>query len=206
MLSELITGVLLGLGVAMPVGPVCLLCCNYAMTRGFRMAIAAAIGTSIADALFAACAILGVDWMSDWLTRHGVLFCSVSAAFLIYLGISAFRAKGIGELKAGELTGGKLKAALTLFCLTIANPLTIITYATLIGSMGVGITPGGGPVTALVAGGVFAGSVGWWALVTGCVSRFRHKLSPKWMGRLRQVGASALLLFAGLSLLRAFAI
>jgi putative LysE/RhtB family amino acid efflux pump len=206
MLSELVTGVLLGLGVAMPVGPVCLLCCNYAMTRGFRMAIAAAIGTSIADALFAACAILGVDWMSDWLARHGVLFCTVSAIFLIYLGITALRAKGIGELKGGDLSGGKLKAALTLFCLTIANPLTILTYATLIGSMGIGVVPGERMVTALVAGGVFVGSVGWWALVTGCVSRFRHKLSLTWMSRLRQVGACALLLFAAFSLVRAFVI
>lgn len=204
MVPDVLKGVMIGLGVAMPVGPCCLLCLNYAMTRGFRIAIAAAIGTSIADALFALCAILGVEWMGAWLVEHGVLFCLVSALFLVYLGIVALRAEPPKEMKPADQTGGKLRAAMILFLMTLANPMTIITYATLIGSMGVGFMMGSSGVTGWVVLGVFLGSIGWWALVTGFVSRFRHKLTPAWIGRLRRLGGSALLVFAALSLMRAF--
>ena len=60
--------------------------------------------------------------------------------------------------------------------LTLMNPATILSFAALFASIGAGT---GGPGGAfLVVAGVFAGSVAWWAILTGAVAGLRARLTP----------------------------
>lgn len=60
--------------------------------------------------------------------------------------------------------------------LTLTNPATILSFAALFASIGAGT--GGTAGAALVVAGVFAGSVAWWAILTGAVAGFRARLTP----------------------------
>jgi putative LysE/RhtB family amino acid efflux pump len=60
--------------------------------------------------------------------------------------------------------------------LTLTNPATILSFAALFASIGAGT--GGTAGAGLVVAGVFAGSVAWWAILTGAVAVFRARLTP----------------------------
>jgi putative LysE/RhtB family amino acid efflux pump len=62
--------------------------------------------------------------------------------------------------------------------LTLTNPSTIISSAALFAGIGAGIGAGTGG-SSLVTAGVFLGSVGWWALLTGITARLRARLTPR---------------------------
>jgi threonine/homoserine/homoserine lactone efflux protein len=72
--------------------------------------------------------------------------------------------------------GGPLAAWATMVALTLTNPATILSFAALFASIGAGT---GGPAgAAAVVGGVFLGSVAWWAILTAIVGGLRARLTP----------------------------
>lgn len=61
--------------------------------------------------------------------------------------------------------------------LALTNPATILSFAALFASIGVGTGGPAGAATILV--GVFLGSVAWWAILTGLVAGLRARLTPR---------------------------
>jgi threonine/homoserine/homoserine lactone efflux protein len=62
--------------------------------------------------------------------------------------------------------------------LTVANPATIISFAALFASLGIGISDGYAP-PAMVVIGVFAGSATWWCVVAGLGEGLRARVTPR---------------------------
>ncbi len=60
-MDELLRGLLVGVALAAPVGPVGLLCIRLALTQGQWPAFAAGLGAAVADALFGAVGGLGLS-------------------------------------------------------------------------------------------------------------------------------------------------
>ncbi len=63
-------GVIIGILVAAPVGPVNVLCIQRAIERGFWGGIAAGMGAMFGDGLIALCAALGVGAISGAVAYH----------------------------------------------------------------------------------------------------------------------------------------
>jgi putative LysE/RhtB family amino acid efflux pump len=62
--------------------------------------------------------------------------------------------------------------------LTIANPSTIISFAALAASLGIGISGGLLPPAVFVLG-VFAGSATWWCMLAGLGAGLRARVTPR---------------------------
>jgi hypothetical protein len=81
--------------------------------------------------------------------------------------------------------------------LTMANPSTIISFAALVATLGIGTGAGFVPPALLVLG-VFAGSATWWLVLAGIGAGMRARLGP---GALRAISAFSGLAIAGLGML-----
>ena len=65
----------------------------------------------------------------------------------------------------------------SMVALTLTNPATILFFLAVFAGLG---TATGGPAGAMsVVLGVFAGSVAWWAALTGAVAVLRARLTPR---------------------------
>jgi threonine/homoserine/homoserine lactone efflux protein len=192
-LDLLLLGMLIGLMVAVPVGPLGLLCVNRALSRGPLFGLFSGMGVATADALAAGITALGMTLVSDLLIYHQAMLRVVGGLFLCYLGIKIYRTKPATPAPAGEV-GSLARGYATTFLLTVSNPVTFLSFVAIYAGWGVRSLSGRYLAAALLAGGVFAGSVLWWlALAVGLVF-FHDRFSHGVLGWIHKISGAAITL------------
>lgn len=178
-------GLLLGLAIAAPVGPIGVLCINRTLERGFWAGVAGGLGTALADASYALLAAAGFAAFAALLATVSVPLSLAGGAFMIWLGWRGLRPSPVA---AATRIGARdlLQTTAATFLLTIANPLTILSFAAFFAVLGLA-NSGGSADAAIVVAGVFLGSLAWWMLLSGGVSLARTRLPDSfstWVSRL----------------------
>jgi threonine/homoserine/homoserine lactone efflux protein len=177
-------GVLIGLSVAIPVGPMALLCMRRTLAFGFGAGITSGMGIATADALYGAVAAFGLTSISSFLVDLQDAVRFGGGLFLLYLGLATARARA-GRVEAGQ-TGGRAGAYASTLGLTLTNPTTILSFAAIFSGFGVVSGDGGaGSASALVIG-VFLGSALWWLVLVSGTGRLRGWLTAErltWINR-----------------------
>lgn len=192
-------GLLLGLMVAAPVGPVGLLCIRRTIRKGLLTGFATGFGAAFADAFFSAVAALGVSAITAVIERYRDTLHVTGGLILLFIAWHTWRDKprqaNTEEVERKYLSrahiklGGAIKAGATSFVITLTNP------ATLFGVMAVVATFGGlksAQEAHTIILGVFLGSSLWWGFLSGSVSLFRGHFTEERVMTLNRVTAFAL--------------
>lgn len=187
-LISLIRIIAIGFSVAAAVGPISLLCIQRVLRRGWRVGLVSGIGVASADAVYGLIGGLGLTVIINFLTGQQTLLRFVGGAVLILLGIRIFLSKA--ELKPGEeqtkQISGYLGDFISIFLLTLSNPMTIISFAAIyagLGGMGLSSDQMNPIVFSL---GIFLGSTIWWLLLVGVIHQLRSRFNPgmlDWLNR-----------------------
>jgi threonine/homoserine/homoserine lactone efflux protein len=195
----LIEGILIGMMVAVPVGPLSLLCINRALATGALCGLFSGLGVATADALAAGIAALGITLISGFLTDHQVLLRLGCGCLLCYFGLKIYRTKPAVQTPSGNVNG--LAAAYaTTFLLTLSNPMTILSFIAIYAGWQVESLHGHYLAAAVLTLGVFCGSALWWVLLFLGMTTFPDKFSLKTLGWIHRV-SGALITGFGLVLL-----
>lgn len=195
------TGLLFGLALAMPVGPIGLLCIRRSLQDGFPVGFATGLGAAVADAGYGAVAAFGLTAVSAFLLSWQAVLGVAGGALLLWLGLSSWRAAPAEEAAPAAAAPSPLAALAQTALLTAGNPQTVLTFAALVGGLGLGASTGAGAgeggwdrAAALVLG-VFLGSAAWWLVLAGGVAGLlRGRLGAR---RIRWINRAAGLLIAG---------
>ena len=86
-----IEGMLIGLVVAVPVGPLGLLCINRALMMGPVCGLFSGLGVATADALAAGIAALGISLISGFVAEQQHWLRLIGGIFLCYIGSRIYR-------------------------------------------------------------------------------------------------------------------
>jgi putative LysE/RhtB family amino acid efflux pump len=175
---------LLGLAVAAPLGPIGALCISRTLDRGFGAGVAGGLGTALADALYAALAAAGFATFASVLDSVALPLRLAGGAFMLWLGLRTL-APGSPAPSARAARRDLAGTTAATFALTMANPMTILSFAALFAGLGLASSAGPAAATLTVAG-VFAGSMLWWVALSGGVALARHRLPPAlavWVSR-----------------------
>jgi threonine/homoserine/homoserine lactone efflux protein len=176
--SLFLRGLVIGLSIAAPVGPIGVLCIRRTLTQGRSYGLVSGLGAATADAVYGCVAGFGLTLISSFLVDQQVWLRLIGGAFLCYLGVKTLLAKPAEEAARARGTGLLGAYASTLF-LTLTNPMTILSFAAIFAGLGVAETGGDYASAATLVLGVFAGSALWWLLLSGGVSLFRKKFTPQ---------------------------
>lgn len=183
MMTLFFRGVVLGVAIAAPVGPIGLLCIRRSLSYGVLAGLLSGLGAATADGIYGAIAAFGLAVVSNFLEDQARWLGIIGGLFLCYLGITTFLSKPAE--KAAEISKtGLLGAYLSTLGLTLTNPATIFSFMLLFA----GFAPsdlGYGQAVVMVMG-VFLGSALWWLLLSSGVSRLRHWLTSErlvWVNR-----------------------
>jgi threonine/homoserine/homoserine lactone efflux protein len=182
-LGLFIQGMIIGLTLAVPVGPISLVCIHRTVANGRLHGIVSGLGVATADSFYAAVAFLGLTAISGLITGHQVLFRLMAGIVLIFIGMRVFRSIP-AAVSPGDGQEPFLGDYLSLLVIAIANPLTIIFFITIL--PGFGVVAQGTTLIAAVpfVAGVFLGSAVWWISLCGSLGAVRSRLSTE---NLRQI-------------------
>lgn len=184
MFTLFLKSVLIGLSVAMPIGPISTLAIKNCLTRGFAIGFATSFGASITEGFYGFVATGGLIFISKFLTTYISEVKVVSGAALILL--AAYEIKTAKKFSTTEIKTKSRGFFATMFFttfLTLGSPMTIVLFVGVFATMtGTTLTQSEMAVTVF---GIFMGSVLWAFIMCGTVSTIRHKLSEKWMARVK---------------------
>ena len=197
----LIKGIAVGIVIAIPVGPVGVLCVRRTLFEGPRFGIMSGLGAALADMIFGIIAGLGLSVVRDALLGYQDLLGALGGLYLLYVGGRALFNRADAEPQ--PITGEKLATAFaSTFALTITNPITILAFAAIFAKVGFG----SGEVTlgevGVMVAGVFAGSLLWWLGLSFGISALRRLVGTVHLIWVNRVSGS-ILIVSGCGLLGA---
>jgi len=191
-----IQGIVFGFLLALPVGPVGVLCVQRTLSQGRMHGLISGLGAAFGDALYGAVAAFGISAVEDWIIGHQGALRLIGGVVLLLLAsrtvASIIRSQPIADGTNEKIqrrieTHSLVKDFISTVMLAITNPITFIAFAGLLATLG--FTEAGrsiGNASILVAG-VFAGSALWWIALSSTASLFRPFVDGSyqvWMDRI----------------------
>ncbi len=180
---------LVGLIVSAPMGPIGVLCVQKTINKGRFQGFISGLGAATADTTYAVLATFGVTFITDFLSRNQLLFQIAGVVVLLFLGFKMLLKNPIQEYRYYRTPRrtGILGDYISVFFLTVSNPLTIIFFGvafSMLGLMGDESTLSNG-ITLVWS--IFAGAVIWWFTLTYVIDIFRKHFrlrSIVWLNRI----------------------
>ncbi|MCM3629916.1 LysE family translocator [Paenibacillus glycanilyticus] len=176
------SGVLVGLSIAAPVGPIGVLCMKRTINQGRPYGVLSGLGAASADAVYGLIAAVGFTALTNVLVDQQLWIRLIGGIFLCYLGYQSIRALPASGHDP-QLNNGLLKAYLTTFFLTLTNPMTILSFVAIFAGIQHSADATIGDSLLLVLG-IFLGSVLWWltlATLVGTVRRALNQRAMRWI-------------------------
>ncbi|MEX1148094.1 MAG: LysE family transporter [Sphingomonadales bacterium] len=199
-LWQVMAGLVIGLLVAAPIGPVNVICIQRTLKDGPGHGFVIGLGAAVGDAVFGLVAALGLVTISALLVAHEAWFQTAGGLVLIVMGLYAWRAHPHLD-DVVPSTGDTARGMAGTFVLTVSNPITALGFVALFTSAGVGLSGEIREAARLVAG-VFAGSALWWLIVTRLAALVRDRLHDNHLWWINRGSAILVWIFAAVSLAR----
>jgi threonine/homoserine/homoserine lactone efflux protein len=193
----LLKGALVGFAMAVPVGPVNVLCMRRTLAEGRVAGMVSGLGAAVADGVYGGIAGFGLQFVVQAIFGQQMWFRLFGGAFLCYLGYRTFMAQP-HEQDPKAARNGLLGDFLSTFFLTLTNPTTIISFAAVFAAAGIADECADYGSAALLVLGVTLGSSMWWVVLAGIVGVFRSRFNAR---GLRWVNRISGLVVAGFGLL-----
>ncbi len=192
-LSLLLRGLVLGLSIAAPVGPIGLLCIKRTLTQGRWYGLASGLGAASADGIYGTLGAFGISTITGALTGAQFWLRLIGGLFLLFLGVRILRERPAEHEAAVRPSIGLAGAFASTLVLTLSNPLTILSFAAMFAGMGA--LNGYANALTLVLG-VIAGSALWWLGLSSLVGLLRARLTPAMLRALNVLSGLVLIAFA----------
>ena len=187
-------GFILGFTIAAAVGPISLLVIRRTLAEGRLYGLVSGLGVATADATYGAIAAFGLGALTDALVNARQLLGLVGGVFLLWLAWRTIRSTPTQAAAVTTRRPGYLGAYLSILGLTMANPMTILSFGALFA--GLGVTRGATGDATLVVIGVLLGSTTWWVVLTTVVGTLRARVTPTWIHRINLVSGCLIGAFA----------
>ena len=195
-------GLVIGLLVAAPIGPVNLICIRRTLSYGQLNGFLAGLGAALGDGIFAVAAGFGVRAVFQLIEDMGVILQLAGAGLLIFYGLRVFiyatppeiMRNPDGSIQSGSV--GDLAAAFaSTFALTITNAATMLgCAASFAGLRAIVDFQSSTLATGVLVLSVLGGSALWWFVVTAITGIFHKTIGPQTLKIMNQ--GSGLLIFA----------
>jgi threonine/homoserine/homoserine lactone efflux protein len=181
--------------MAVPVGPIGIMCIRKTLTEGRLRGLIIGFGAATADLFYGCVAAFGLTVISDTLNNQQIWIRLFGGALLLFLGIKTFLAQPSAPKRLTD-NSGMLRSYLTTVILTLTNPLTIFAFIAVFAALGLGKGLDYFSASLLVTG-VFIGSSLWFLILSSGALFFRAKLDLfglKWVNRI----AGVLIIISGI--------
>ena len=123
-------GILIGLMVSVPLGPMGVLIIQKTLQKGALAGFVAGMGAAFADLFYATVAAFGLGFVVTTIQTHELLLQIIGGIFLIIVGLTIYFGNPLKQIRTKKRVSktGLLGDFLTLFFLTVSNPVAIVVF------------------------------------------------------------------------------
>ncbi|PGT17824.1 LysE family translocator [Bacillus cereus] len=189
-----IKGIIIGISIAAPVGPIGVLCIRRTLEYGKFIGFISGLGAATADGLYGMIAGLGLTVVTNFLVEQQGWIHFIGGVFLLYLGLKIFISKP--SKTSAKANGNTVFGAYTsTFFLTITNPVTILSFLAIFSGLGIS-NPNDDTMTELaVVLGVFLGSTLWWLTLSSVTGILKNRIKNFPFNIVNRVSGLIILMF-----------
>jgi threonine/homoserine/homoserine lactone efflux protein len=177
-LTFFIKGIIVGIVITAPIGPVGALVVQRTINEGRTAGIISGFGSAAGDAVYAAIVAFGLTFISEMLMQREAWVHMIGGIILFVFGVRVYFSKPspYSENKAARSHFGLFGSA---FLLTLSNPMVILSILALFAVIGIH-NPGNYYRTAgLLVAGIFTGCAFLWTVLCYVISNIRGRLSDR---------------------------
>ena len=196
-LADFAKGLVIGVSIAAPVGPIGILCMRTTLAQGMGAGFVTGLGAATADAIYAALGAFGISAVTLILQSAGNYLRLAGIVVVLWIAWGTWRQKPAAADTATETPTSLWVAFATTCGLTLTNPMTILSFAAIFAGAGLAATEGSVSLrAATLVVGTFVGSLAWWLFLSGTVAGLRGKISLVTLAMINKISAVVLVGFA----------
>ena len=180
MIELFYTGVIIGILVSCPIGPIGILSIQRTMSKGRLSGFISGMGAAFSDLIYATATCLFMGLLVNFIHAHERQLQIFGSIIMILLGYYIFQKNPVNHLERDEEVKQTLvQDFVTAFLVTFSNVFIVILFIGLFAQFGF-ILPGHS-IEMTISGllGVITGASVWWFLLTFGVSLLRNKFNIK---------------------------
>lgn len=193
---------MVGLMVSIPLGPMGVLIIQKTLNKGPLAGFVAGMGAATADLFYATAAAFGLGFIMDTVNEHSLALQISGGIFLMFLGMRTYLANPLKRIKAKKNVSrkGLIEDFLSLFFLTVSNPVAIIVFMGVFAGISVFGEKPSSLMQSLVLVGVLIGGGLWWYTLTSLINIFRKRFRLRLIVRINKI-AGIIIAILGLLLI-----
>lgn len=201
----IIKGILIGISVSAPLGPIGVLCIQRTLNKGFKSGFVSGAGAASADIIYAIIAGFSITFISDFLIEYQTYIRIIGGAFLILVGVRISISNPAKQIKKLRIKGNNFyKDYITSFLITVSNPITILAFGAFFATFNmVSETTDKFSITVMIIT-VFSGSLIWWLSLIGIVTIFKKRIRLRNLLWINRITGVLIVLFAIFVIISAF--
>lgn len=202
MIDLLIKGIIIGLSISVPLGPIGMLCVHRTIHRGPKYGFITGIGATSSDLVYALVTIFFLQFIIGFIEGNQVWIQILVSAIIIIFGYTIYRnnpsAQPLPKEKSRQ--SSMLTDFVSSFGLTLTNPLIVLVLIALFARLEY-FTPETtfwGYLFGLFF--ILLGATIWWSLLTFTVGRFRKKITRRWLKIINHLSGGVIMLIGAIGL------
>ena len=196
-------GMLIGLMVSVPLGPMGVLIIQKTLQKGALAGFISGLGAAFADLFYATVAVFGLGFVVNLIQSHELLLQILGGIVLIIIGLIIYFRNPLKQIRMRKRVSkkGLLGDFATLFFLTVSNPVTIVVFmAVFAGASVFGDAPSF-KIELFVLAGILLGGSLWWYTLSTLINIFRKKFRLRVLITINRISGILITILGGLVIL-----
>jgi threonine/homoserine/homoserine lactone efflux protein len=188
MLEIIFKGILIGLCISVPLGPIGMLTIQRTLNRGLKHGIATGLGATTSDLIYTIITLFFLSFVLDFIEEHRFIIQLVGSLVVIFFGFLIHKSNPATQPKPNETVKHSLPGDFfSSFGLTFSNPLILFVLIALFARFE--FINNSTTLFVSICGilSILGGATLWWGLLTFLVSRFKNKLNMRELKLINQI-------------------
>ncbi len=196
-------GMLIGMIVSAPMGPVGILCVQRTLNKGRWYGFVTGVGAAVSDMIYAGITGFGMGFVMNFLNddRNHFYLQIIGSIMLLFFGWFTFRTDPTKKMRqAGQKRGTLWYNGWTAFLVTLSNPLIVFLFLALYAQFTF-VLPNHPFETLIGFASIAGGALLWWWGLTWLVDKVRTKFEAAGLRIINQIIGACVIIVSLIMLL-----
>ena len=198
---SLLAGLMVGLAIAVPIGPMGLLCIHRTLVFGMRVGVSTGLGAATVNVVYGAVVLVGLNTAVPWIAESGRWLSALGGLFLLWSAARTLMRRCMTGERPEDAAPSPLAAYGSAVLFNATNPMALILILALLSPIVGHSAPTLGDAVQILLG-IFIAATTWWICLSGGVALLRAHLTPTVLMYVNQAAALLLTFYGALALAR----